>query len=558
MESSKVQYQIPEHLVKYLGKGKTIYDIIDKYFNIGNYSLDNLLNVLRTIYDENNPNYQDIYELSGRVYKEYFKVLTDGLIDCLRMTGNPKYKNQVSKEEKQELLKKLRQVSENGPKFDTINEYIYYARENMFNDVYYSAMGTGKHSVNPELDEINKILLKAASEHASDETSNFIKYTLIKEIFCRHIKHYINQNTPYTSLRGNVKKPDPTKDPEWQEINNIMRDLREKNDLRAYDETLAEIKRKSEEFAERQVTKILCMSKRRKVVEDELEKTLIVNQARKLSTQSLDSVLFDSQDKPVPTESAFSWQVKEYKQPQIILDSTARYSPDGVENQRVIAISYGRFCFDTMFNPKGKPTISSDINEIIGVTRIGKDGPKSYIVIAPLFGRELKNINDILENDELASVPGIPRDIRIIDNYGLNQYRFVRKERIPPEQSDFYSKIVFSDEYLSDAIEKNYGYIGSVSEISDEHARSALYPNLTSSALKVDATYKVNGTSIDAVKHAMSFPGRINSYSCDSLYTYMNSNALLVKNLEIAKRYMSSKDKNEKDIREFDFDLDSD
>lgn len=533
MEKSYEAYRKKFDISDYIGEGNTIYDFIDKYIEIGDYSLENIMNHIREQADATGVNLPNDTAISmRRIYVENFENLTNELNEATFTKPGTTSKNGVqgmTREEKEKLLEELRNAAPDVPQFDSISKYISYAKANLFNDAYYSNKYRPGKDVDTGLDAINKILVKHSAEHASPTTKARAKHKIINGIYCKYIKHYINSTTPYKLNRGGSEKPDPLQDPEWWEASAIDQATGSFSDFLQYEKYLEKHLEKVKEFERKQAIKTRCEIKRSRYVNSEVSKTLSSEQKARLNFESMEDVLYEKPDRKPAKKGTFKWQVDEYETPQLLFDAKAEYSENGIENQRVIAVSYGKLKYGTLFNPKGDATMTSELMEIVGVTRVGKDGAQNYFVAVPLSNADFKKTSEISNEEQVVPFKVNGEKRLLFDMKTFDEYNLVRKDKIPESEIPFFAKVAFSDKNLTDAIERNYRFAGTVSK---ENGR-----------LGLDTSYTRNAYDLEALHYALDNEGKINSHRCDNLRKYLQSTRLLTKQIKIIEEIDTQKGK---------------
>ena len=198
--------------------------------------------------------------------------------------------------------------------------------------------------------------------------------------------------------------------------------------------------------------------------------------------------LFDKL-KRMPKKEENSWSFVSLEKPELLCDLQADYSQDGVENQRVVAFRYGRFKYTKTEEGAGGFNIDTTnmMPELVGISRIGKDGTKTYFVLMPPIDRIVyRSIKDktvdpgdkLIEFSVTQDVPvktpsGRTRiekqtvPTNVVDGKTGKRLNIFRNKDIPEELEEFFAKVYFSDEYLSSVIKHNARYLGSVEQTKD-------------------------------------------------------------------------------------------
>lgn len=108
------------------------------------------------------------------------------------------------------------------------------------------------------------------------------------------------------------------------------------------------------------------------------------------------------------THKSIVWSVDLYPEPEELFIGKSEYPNAAILNSDIYAYRHGTFEYYTHFNEDGKPTFSDSLGEIIGITKVDKDGKAhTSFVVAPLReGMQFKALT-LSEIDELRA-KGIP------------------------------------------------------------------------------------------------------------------------------------------------------
>lgn len=486
-------------MFKYIGKNNTLYDILGKYYPElnGDYSTASFLNNINPEYvDERLYGQYNIYE----IYNE----LIDKLIRVIRDFNNGQT-TKISQEQYDELLKKFQEGDSEDylDTFDTVEEYLEFIKYNL---------------KDPSARKIREVAIVAALKYPSYTRAENLKYRgLPVQLHVNAIKRKINEKYKSEPHDENAKNRELE---EFEVIRSILGNL---ENMEQYDqyltrnkenkqkkvatihEIIKELQRRCEELENKQDISDRCQEYRKAIVETRIKKSLSEKQKMQLKAEKANGrqadimsvVLGDYKTYLIPDKDTFEWEFREFKEPQVILNTLADYAEDEVENQRVIAVSYGFLNYRTGFTKEGMKNGSSRATngssyelELIGVTRKGVDGDSTYFVFTSFDNARLMSETEISQNRDSVlmnyvitrknedSLLGriVNRTLKteeyensenesfpIYDKLtGERMYLVKTTRRIPEELEEYYAKIFFSDIYL-DAIQKAYsGYAGVV------------------------------------------------------------------------------------------------
>lgn len=503
------------NMYDYIGKGKTIYDVMDKYLEetdstkIEDYSLPSLIKQMRSYFEENDIDQGHLIPHQNQYIQILGKVI-DNLKHAINEDNLPSEKVEkiLSSEEKEELLGEFQKAAkiEGKPEYDTIEEYLEEVKSNPFgfSDPFYKRKGL-----------TNKII-DASISVTSESAKNSMRHNLLFQTYGGYLMDRMRAKYPD---RAQVYHEDLR---EVEFIHNIF--IRPEK-LNEYDNYVNEFNREMEQYMSEKAFSKSCQIQRLRFVTGEIEKSLTEEEREKAIEGGINSVIFERPNTLPMRENTFKWELRQYEEPKVILDDIAKYSQDGKENQRVIAISYGNFCYSTMFNENHEPTMSSEELELVGVTRLGKDGNKNYFVLMPFKKSEFKKESELTENDKKISIFANGVKQELIDGKSGEILHLVQRERIPEDLRQFYAKVIFSDDYLENVISNNYRYAGAVAN--------------TDKGPKVDANYVGHAVDIEAAKYAQEFSGKVGKRTYYSLKSLLSSTDFLAKHLNYVKAIAS-------------------
>lgn len=493
----------------YIGEGKTIYDVLEKYLHLSvgksiDYSNLTLIKRFRSYAEEHdeNPNFLEKHRSQ---YVEIMEKLIANLKYALNSNNkiNSEVKHIMTDEEKNELLQVLQDAGrKENLQCNSIEEYLEIIGNNPHNLLDpYNNEGT-----------VSEKVIETALSVMSDENVLALRSVLFSQIYLPYVTNGLQQKQ-----KSRVYEHDD----EWKEINFISNIMYRTANLKKYDDFVAEYQKEVKEFQTQRAVSKSCQKKRERYVIDALRQGLTTDEIHDAEKRGLTAVIFGEENSPLAEEGTFSWQLNQFKEPKVILDSVARYSERGEENQRVIAISYGKFSYGTLFNPNYQPTILSDEIELLGITKLGKDGNKNYFVLMPFQTATLKKDSDITQVSQKIEIYTNGMKSQIVDNETREILHLVQRERIPEQMQDFYSTVVFSNDYLDSVVEENYRFVGSVEE--------------TSNGPKIDASYRTHSYDIDAIKYAQNYSGKIGRKTYSSIEEFIKSTEFFAKHLSYVK-----------------------
>ena len=500
------KYMIPDedtndnkiNLDKYIeyykkGEGNTIYDLFARKIKYTDFSDAGLLKLLRNGYVGNKV-------FTSKSYEEYFKRIMIPLVgdkDGLGIKMTP--------EIEQVILNRINKIVKNHnhvPTFYSVSEYAEYAFKN------YSSKPVDA-TMPPELEELHDVLVESAlAFHTDRKELTPIRHQVVTNIIIKEIKSNIAKNTKYTSLMGGVEKKDASQDPEWNFYNNLLTSLNFPSKLYEYDRACSEFQQAMDKKAAEEALRLRCERTRSRVVENELGENLGIPKDVRLEDANIFSNV--GVDSRVPRENSYQWRVREFRKPQVLLNERVRYSADGESDQKVIAVSYGNFEYGAI--PNGDHyTYTSNLLNVVGITRCGKEGEHTYFVLSPLNEGELRKVQ-----------PGMKVKGEPTFKSQQGDYFVLKSEKILESNKDFYSAIVFSDEYLDLATKGNFSCLGMVDKDG-----------------KLDLS-SFNSYDVTAAKYAMSYGGLINGARIGNINEYLQSALLRDKHMKVVDKVLKA------------------
>ena len=458
----------------YIGEGNTFYDILGQYIpEVENdFSTTNLMIKL-----------DDIPVINGRpvidnFYNEIFNRIVNGLLNACESNKNGiKTTFPPSREEK--LLGDLRQIddtSDNDARFESLKEYLLYVKRNIDN---------------PKMKPIKNEIIKQCIDILPQADIDKARYLILQAFYIPRAQEQLKRE-----IRTYAERNEST---EWKRLQDAADVLSNETSLRIYDAFLKEHSRKREEILKQQGILLKrqelidrCEARRDYYITNELYATMSDEEKEKANEIGiLNSILGNTVGHRPLQQGSYKWEFKKYKKPVIIFDGEAEYSENGVENQRVIAISYGSIDYK-----KRGDVDNHDGLELIGVTRIGTDQEKTYFVVTAFDKAKLvKDFEFDPDKDEKVDFYVDGRNSRIRDK-DYQDYVLVKKDRITPEQREFFSKIFFSDLYL-----------GLVEEFYNRYAGVVIPDGKGTPKITKDRLLPFFASDSEAVRYASNYPG---------------------------------------------------
>ena len=443
------------------GVNKSIYTIFNQYhpFLKRDFSLASLVNHIPDIEFTN----------SGEIFIRDYQGIVDSFAKLLlektsTKTGNPD--TRLSGDELNRIFDELKAASEKNTDckfFSTIREYIEYAQKNI---------------AAPETKELRDAIVKNSVEFLSPEQIYKDRERLMSLIYLSQAENRVKALYP--------KRREPGEIPEWDRLQAIKKILTRSNGLMEYeefyDEASKEIRKAALAAMEKARVATTCRIKRATFAIREIDPSKV--KYPRSNNQKMQD-LFEK-IKRMPKKEDNSWSFDPLEQPELLCDLQANYSENGIENQRVVAFRYGRFKYGKTQNEQGGFNIDNTeiMPELVGISRIGKDGTKTYFVLMPPIDRiKYRPVNDktvdpgdrllqftVTQDVEVPTPSGGTKiqkqamATNVVDAKTGKKVNIFRNKEIPEELEEYFAKVYFSDEYLSSAIENNARYLGSVEQ----------------------------------------------------------------------------------------------
>ncbi len=396
-------------MYRYVNSGETLYDLLEEYTGEKDFSAVGIINSFRRdlnlqqdIEGENgkikfnalvNSYNNDIY---GRLFKSMQKNMTTG--------------------EKEELLKKLQAVNPEKYDFPGILEYT-----NFLEDVNFTrkALILDRNDdntppvVNPEIEELNKILIDAVVAKADPELVAKVRNVFIKMVLIPYAKKQILKENP---------ESDETQNPKLQKLEFFRRIFLNDKAIQEYDSAVAYAK-EQEEAAKRKAQLVTdCKLRRLSALSNLTGKPMPELLAKVDSNDEhiIDAITKQDGEKQssyIPKEGDYYWKIILSKSPRVVMNEPVEYSKDGVENQQVLVASYGDFSY-------GRALKESRFDEmpleLIGVTLFGNDDNRNYFLVTPR-----SNIVNMMNGKNKEYYKKVLLSSFVLDDTTLNKDKFL-------------------------------------------------------------------------------------------------------------------------------------
>lgn len=487
----------------FIGEDNSIYDFLGKYAEIDDYSYLVFLKWIKkyaTVAGVKNVN-KDWFK---KTYTQKLEDLMEDLRKAISINEPAEGIKPLNAHDRTLLLFKLQEIEPYREKFQSVGQYMDLLKNKISKNEFYTESG--------EIDAYNDKLSEVLLEQALNVTD--------KDKLADEMESIFNMIVPTIArnrIRGMKLSPEEEAT-ELEKLRFIEKILRKPAELKKYNELLDRYYKEMAEHREKVALRLECETKREEYVRKGLYASLPEQERIQALKTGLESVIFRKSDGIKQKEGTFSWGVDFAKEPEIILDTMSEYSNNGIENQRVVAIDYGKFRYDTIFKPDGRPAFSSDNLHVVGVTRIGKDGVKNYFVITPLDEMKIKKSSELEDEDKKVSFKYNGEKQKITGYLDFDEYVFVKAPKIPEQDRDFCTKILFSDYILETATKDNYRFAGRIKD--------------TQFGKSIDASDSSGAYDLWAIMYAYNHPGRCGKVRVNSIEQILNNSELLLKHMK--------------------------
>ena len=498
-DTNKKEYDMYD----FIGEGRSIYDILGRYLPMmeNDFSTANLVNQLPKMPCESSL-YQEAYE---SIFSEIANALYASTQSFDGMESNI-IERKISEEEEQRLYECFREIDlrSSAPRYlNSFEAYINYAKSNIRD---------------PETEELREFIVTQAMSVLKDEYIATLRANKFRSVYLPNARKALMDPENITKIT-----------PEKEELQFITQLLSRRDRVWEYDKFINEYNRSVEEFKKSEAILRSTGAKRARFVKEAIRESFTPEETMRDEQGGLTSAVFGNNALTRVEPGTFEWEIKKYRNPEVLCDVVTSYSKNGEENQRVVAISYGKFVYGTMFREDSKPTMSSELTEVVGVTRLGKDGVHTYFVLMPFDNLDFKLREEIKEGENLRKIYLNGKPSTFFDSKTNRRIHLVQRDKIPEDLAEFFANIAFSDEYLNAAIDYNYSYAGTVS------ARSGVP--------KIQASYLRHATDVDAARYAANYSGTIAGITFPTINSYFKSTELNAEHLKLVQRVLEEKDK---------------
>lgn len=470
------------------GAGDTIYDKFANEIKYYDYSTSGILGLIRNGHIGNKL-------FNSKSYYDYFKRLVVPLVGDEEGQGK-----QITPEKEQELLGKISGIvaeHKHMPVYEDLASYVEYAK-------YSYKSRNMDNNVAPEIDELHKAIVDTALEYATPKEISAMRQQIVTNVIVKEIKSKKARETKCTAMIGGVEKRSASNDPEWNFYNDMLIAINTADKLRDYDSDCEEYTKVIQEALRKEELKLKCKRIRNKVVQKELAAALDLPPRTSIADADIFSNI--GVDNRPAKEGTYAWRFREFKQPQVLINGYDRYSATGEADQRVVAVSYGNLEYGTL-NNGNQYTYNSSMLNLLGITRKGEDGNKTYFVLCPLNQEKLRKVQ-----------PGMSTKGKNVLKTKQGEFIVELSEKMPNKSVDFASAIAFSDYYLDLVNSQNYGCVGTITKDGKLDLSSGNYYDVC------------------AARYAKTYPGYINGQKVSSLKDYIDSVQLNDKHLKTVQK----------------------
>ena len=427
--------------LNYLGQKGTIYDVIDSKLHLfgGDYSTANLVNSMLLMGD------QKIYLNEYiKIFNESIATLREAISVETAQKGNLAEK--FSKEEEEKLLERFQSlniINSNIPAYMSVEEYLQYG-------------ATLGDITNPAIRPFVNAVIREGINASTKDYDRTVRSRLLLTAYLPKARDIAKRNVDPEQAKADSD--------ELLSIQNLVMNA---GRLGEYDDILKSMKDRIGVYSKKAAEAIACEAKRTRAIKTVVEPTLSADKKKILNKEGLNfpSLLFGHAGEK-PKYNDFDWDISLYKNPRLILLERVNYSEDGEADQQVVAVSYGKFSYGTLFQKDGNPTQTSELMELVGITRIGEDGQKEYFVLVPFSNSKyLKDGKfDLTAYEEEEKKTPVFKSVKTMNGFDYYDLDF---DKIPEDQRAFYASTYFSDVYLRSVIESNHRFAGLL--IADEN-----------------------------------------------------------------------------------------
>lgn len=462
-------------MYRYINHGETLYDLLEEYTGEKDFSAAGIINSFRRNLNlqQNEPERESERRKFIALVNTYNKDINGRMLKSMD-------KN-MTVEEKQELLKRFQAVNPEKYGFSSILEYTNFLEDVNFSR---SALILDRNDdnappvLNPEIEELNQILIGAAVEKADPELVAKLRNVLIHMMLIPYAKKQILKES---------SEPDEVQNSKLEKIEFFNKMFFNEKAIQEYDLAIAYVKELEEEAKKAAQLTADCKLRRLSALSS-LTGVPMPEVLAKVDSNDeslIDAITVKHEENSgayVPVEGDYYWRIVPFKNPRVIMDEPIEYSKDGVENQEVLVASYGDFSY-------GKALRDSRYDEmpleLIGVTLFGNDDNRNYFLITPK-----SNIINMMN--------------------GKNK--------------EYYKKVLLSSFVLDETTMEKDKFLPEIS--LDENGNASLEYEREMSLLNLKPT--------DAVKYANVFPGQFGrEYRPITLKELCNSQELFGRQMDL-------------------------
>lgn len=485
----KTEFNMYDFLKSGTTKYGSMYEIIGSYIPElkEDYSTANLINKSMEI--------AEAYNAKNFITNKYslsFKDLTDILLLAANGTESSDVRMQLTPKQVEVVLGKLKEASSGiyeCQNFETIDEFVRYGKDNLENE-----------QSKPLRDELVKVSVALASKKMVQD----IKFSLVG--------FYVGlAGTKVREKYDQFQRANETI-PEWEIMQYVQWTLDSRHSFEKYDNMYVSYMNEIEKFQRETAMKRSLQAKREDRFLADISSTLTVEEKNKVDKEGWESVLtYRRSGNTVPKKGTVDWHYQAFEKPELICDTVVKYSDDGDEYQRVVMISYGKFHYnDGLFD-------SSIVqSELVGISRIGKDGIYSYSKIIPLDTISFRDTDKAKKGEGRVKFSTKGKEINVKDDKTKNVLFGFHSRKVPEDYRYSFVADFTADKRLQLFDEHGIEFLGmqqrcsSGIKIENEDLAGA-EANAVAYACKYPEYKQQDGRTLLDIKEAPSFRARHNA-----------------------------------------------
>lgn len=396
-------------MYRYVSSGETLYDLLEEYTGEKDFSAEGIINSFRR-----NLNLQQ--DIEGKKGRMKFDALVNSYNKDIYGRLFESMKKNMTTGEKEELLKKLQAVNPEKYDFSSILEYTNFLEDKNFtrNALILDRNDENMPPVlNPEIEELNQILINAAVTKADPELVAKIRNVFIHMLLIPYAKKQILKENP---------ERDETQNPKLQKIEFFRRMFFNEKAIQDYDIAVAYAKEQEENAKRVAQLATDCKLRRLSALSNLTGKPMpeLLEKVDSNDEHITDAITKQHGEKPskyIPKEGDYYWKIILSKSPHVVMNEPVEYSKDGVENQDVLVVSYGDFSY-------GRALKASRFDEmpleLIGVTLFGNDENRNYFLVTPV-----NNITNMVNGRNKEYYKKVLLSSFVLDDTALNKDKFL-------------------------------------------------------------------------------------------------------------------------------------